>query len=205
MTGALEYLPNETDCPIFVDVDLIAAGLSPFRPAAAMRAGRLMLEELNSHARKGSNFAFETTLSGQGCARMIRQWRTGGYSVTLIFLSLATPEEAISRVILRIGQGGHDIPRDVIRRRFASRSKNCGISTATPLTTGSGLTIGAIHRSTKEKTREPEKFRRSRVQTQRTRLPRAHKIAHQTGTGIIVMREGKIVEIEPDPEMSEEA
>ena len=69
-----------------------------------MRAGRLTLKEINSRARKGRNFAFEATLSAQGCARMIRRWCTVGYSVTLIFLSLATPEEAISRVISRIGQ-----------------------------------------------------------------------------------------------------
>ena len=70
---ALEYLPNEADCPIFVNVDLIAAGLSPFRhAAAAIRAGRLMLEEINNHVRERRNFAFETTLSGRGYVRMIR-------------------------------------------------------------------------------------------------------------------------------------
>jgi len=30
---------------------------------------------------------------------------------------------------------------------------------------------------------------------------RAHLIAHQAGTGVVVMRGGKVVEIEPDPEM----
>ena len=56
-TFGREYLPNEADCPIFVNADLIAAGLSPFRPAdAAIRAGRLMLEELDNHARAGRDF-----------------------------------------------------------------------------------------------------------------------------------------------------
>ena len=56
-TFALEYLPNEADCPVFVNADLIAAGLSPFRPAtAAIRAGRLMLGEINAHARAGRSF-----------------------------------------------------------------------------------------------------------------------------------------------------
>ncbi len=124
-TFALEYLPNEADCPVFVNADLIAAGLSPFRPvAAAVRAGRLMLEEINNHARVGRSFAFETTLSGRGYVRMIHRWRMDGYRVKLIFLSLVTPEEAMGRVNLRVGQGGHDIPRDVIRRRFASGWKN---------------------------------------------------------------------------------
>lgn len=71
-TFAREYLPNEAGCPIFVNADLIAIGLSPFRPAvAAIRAGRLMLEEINRHARNRRNFAFETTLSGRGYVKMI--------------------------------------------------------------------------------------------------------------------------------------
>lgn len=46
-TFAREFLPNEAACPVFVNADLIAAGLSPFAPEkAAIRAGRLMLEEL---------------------------------------------------------------------------------------------------------------------------------------------------------------
>ena len=94
-TFAHEYLINEADCPIFVNADLIALGLSPFQPASIMRAGRLMLEEINNHARRGENFSFETTLSSRGYIRMIRQWRANGYRVKLIFLSLATPEEAV--------------------------------------------------------------------------------------------------------------
>ncbi len=124
-TFALEYLPNEADCPVFVNVDLIAAGLSPFWPAAAaFRAGRLMLEEINNHARAGRNFAFETTLSGRVYVRMIRQWRGDGYKVKLIFLSLATPEEAIKRVELRVRQGGHPVPEPAIRRRFHAGLRN---------------------------------------------------------------------------------
>ena len=124
-TFALEYLPNEADCPVFVNVDLIAAGLSPFRPdAVSVRAARLMLEEINNHFRAGRNFAFETTLSGRGYVRMIRKWRSDGYKTKLIFLSLSTPEEAIERVNLRVGQGGHYIPPGVIRRRFARGLKN---------------------------------------------------------------------------------
>ncbi len=120
-TFAREYLPNEAGCPIFVNADLIAVGLSPFRPAvAAIRAGRLMLEETNRHAHDRRNFAFETTLSGRGYVKMIRQWRDDGYRVKLIFLSLATPEEAMRRVLSRVRQGGHQVPEAVIRRRFAS-------------------------------------------------------------------------------------
>jgi predicted ABC-type ATPase len=67
-----EFLPTEAGCPVFVDADLIAAGLSPFQPeAAAFRAGRVMLEEIARHAAESRRFAFETTLSGLTYARMI--------------------------------------------------------------------------------------------------------------------------------------
>jgi len=120
-TFAREYLPNEAGCPVFVNADLIAAGLSPFQPQAAMfRAGRLMLEEIARHAAEGHSFAFETTLSGRTYLPMISAWRASGFKVKLIFLSLATPEEAIERVAMRVAQGGHDVPPETIRRRFAS-------------------------------------------------------------------------------------
>ena len=73
-TFAREFLPNEAACPVFVNADLIAAGLSPFAPEkAAIRAGRLMLEELQRHAAGGVSFAFETTLSGRGYAPLIQR------------------------------------------------------------------------------------------------------------------------------------
>lgn len=118
-TFAMEYLPNEANCPIFVNADLIAAGLSPFRPEAVkVRAGRLMLAEISEHARRGDNFAFETTLSGRGYARLIPRWRNRGYRVGLVFLQLPTPDMAIARVAQRVSTGGHDVPRPVIVRRY---------------------------------------------------------------------------------------
>jgi len=124
-TFAQEHLPHEAQCPSFVNADLIAAGLSPFQPDVALfRAGRLMLEEIKNHVQQRRSFAFETTLSGRGYARMIPRWRSDGYTVKLIFLSLATPEEAIKRVELRVRQGGHYVPPEIIRRRFAGGLQN---------------------------------------------------------------------------------
>ena len=124
-TFAREHLPREAECPTFVNADMIAAGLSPFQPEAAFfRAARLMLDEIGNHVQQRRSFAFETTLSGLGYARMIPRWRSDGYTVKLIFLALATPEEAIKRVELRVRQGGHHVPPDVIRRRFASGLQN---------------------------------------------------------------------------------
>ncbi len=86
-TFATEFLPNEANCLTFVNADLIAAGLSPFRTAlVAVRAGRLMLEEIHNHARNGNSFAFETTLSGRGYVRWIPRWQEQDYRVKLFFL-----------------------------------------------------------------------------------------------------------------------
>jgi predicted ABC-type ATPase len=104
---------------------LIAAGLSPFAPERmAIKAGRLMLREIGSSVAARQSFAFETTLSSQNYARQIPVWRASGYHVSLYFLSLPSAENAIARVAERVRQGGHDIPVEVICRRFASGLKN---------------------------------------------------------------------------------
>lgn len=124
-TFAREFLPNEAGCPVFVNADLIAAGLAPFAPeAAAVQAGRLMLQELARHFAARENFAFETTLAGRGYVHHIRAWQAAGYRVKLIFLQLDSPEEAIARVAQRVRQGGHAISEATIRRRFAAGRKN---------------------------------------------------------------------------------
>jgi predicted ABC-type ATPase len=124
-TFAREFLPNEASCPIFVNADLIAAGLSPFAPqTAAVQAGRLMLEALERHFRAGRSFAFETTLSGRAYLHHIRRWQQAGYGVELIFLQLGSADEAVGRVQQRVRQGGHDIPEPVIRRRFEAGLAN---------------------------------------------------------------------------------
>lgn len=118
-TFAGEFLPKEANCPIFINADLIAAGLSPFKPElAALKAGRHMLEEIHEHANRRESFAFETTLSGRSYSIMIRQWREMGYKVKLFFLSLPSPEMAIARVHNRVAQGGHNVPEETVRHRF---------------------------------------------------------------------------------------
>lgn len=124
-TFARSFLTEEAQCPRFINADLIAAGLSPFAPEAmAVKAGRLMLEEIEDCVANGESFAFETTLSGVGYRQRIRPWRAAGYHVSLFFLCLPDAETAIARVATRVRQGGHDIPEDVIRRRFAAGLRN---------------------------------------------------------------------------------
>ncbi|NOT64523.1 MAG: AAA family ATPase [Methylotenera sp.] len=124
-TFAREYLPNEANCPTFINADLIAAGLAPFAPeSASIKAARLMLNEIKANVKAGNSFAFETTLSGKAYAKHITEWKKLGYHITLFFLSLPNEEFAISRVAARVALGGHNIPETTIRRRFKAGINN---------------------------------------------------------------------------------
>ncbi len=124
-TFAREFLPQEASCLTFINADLIAQGLSPFRPDdAAVRAARLMLEMIADCVKRGESFAIETTLSGRTYARMIPQWKQAGFRVALFFLQLPSEDLAVARVAGRVAQGGHDIPEVVIRRRFHAGISN---------------------------------------------------------------------------------
>lgn len=124
-TFARAFLPAEAQCLRFINADLIAAGLSPFAPdAAAIRAGKLMLREIDASTARSESFAIETTLAGLNYIERIRRWRAEGYRVSLYFLSLPDAETAVSRVAERVRQGGHDIPETVVRRRFKQGLQN---------------------------------------------------------------------------------
>ena len=124
-TFAREYLPKEIGFIQFVNADLIAEGLSPFKPEiVAFKAGRLMIREIDEHVRNELSFALETTLSGLRYARQIPQWQERDYRIELLFLSLPSVELAVSRVRNRVRQGGHPIPESVVHRRYVSGRSN---------------------------------------------------------------------------------
>ena len=112
-------MPREGDFANFINADLIAEGIAPLHPeSAAIRAGELMLEEIQRCVSGHESFAFETTLSGRSYARQIPRWQEAGYQVELIFLRLRSVRLAISRVRSRVARGGHHVPASVVRRRF---------------------------------------------------------------------------------------
>jgi predicted ABC-type ATPase len=117
-TFARDYLPGIARLIHFVNADLIAGGISPLRPElAAIAAGRLVLRELSRLVEAKAEFAFESTLSGLHYAKRIEDWKTQCYSIEIVYIRLASPQLALSRIAGRVRQGGHDVPRaDVIRR-----------------------------------------------------------------------------------------
>ncbi|MFO1458820.1 MAG: zeta toxin family protein [Verrucomicrobiota bacterium] len=118
-TFAREFLPKEVKCLRFLNADELARGLSPLKPSAgAVRAARLLLSQVDECLRRRETFALESTLSGKTYIRLFQQARKLGYEIELHYLWLSNPTLAISRVRMRVKQGGHHVPAADIRRRF---------------------------------------------------------------------------------------
>ena len=124
-TFAFTYLPEIAHCRVFVNADLIAAGLSPLAPEQQLlAASRLFLNEIEQHIQASRDFAFETTLAGRGYLRLIQRLRAEGWRVELLYLALPTLEMSILRVAERVAHGGHSIPRADLERRFPRSLRN---------------------------------------------------------------------------------
>jgi predicted ABC-type ATPase len=124
-TFAREFLPKDAGMIRFVNVDLLAAGLSPLQPELAeLAASRLFLKELDRLAKARLDFAFESTLSGLTYLGRLKRWKATGYQIEIVYLRLASPQLALRRIAARVKQGGHDVPRADVLRRFERGWKN---------------------------------------------------------------------------------
>ncbi len=124
-TASYTILPEILQCREFVNADEIAKGLSPFNPnSMTLMAGRLMVGRINELLRLNASFALETTLSTRSYTSLIRKAHELGYKVSLIYFWLQSPELAELRVAKRVKEGGHDIPTDVLYRRYMSGINN---------------------------------------------------------------------------------
>jgi len=109
----------------FVNADYIARGLSGRNTdVVAFEAGRIMLKRLHQLGDAGGDFAFESTLSSRTFAPFLRTLKARGYAVAIYYFSLTTAQLAIRRVKLRVALGGHDVPSDVVKRRFGRSLRN---------------------------------------------------------------------------------
>jgi predicted ABC-type ATPase len=126
-TFAREFLAKEVGVVHFVNPDLIASGLSPLRPElAAIAAGRIFLRELDRLAKAEENFAFESTLSGLTYLNRLKRWTGVGYRIEIVYLRISSPQLALRRIAARVKQGGHNVPRADVIRRFTRSWNNFG-------------------------------------------------------------------------------
>lgn len=124
-TFAEKFLPGYADCFEFINADMIAKGLSPFIPSkVAIKAGKILLDQIADCSRRKVNFAFETTLSGKSYLNLFRRIKQHGYEIHMFFLWIPTVKLALARISDRVRKGGHDIPEHDVRRRFARGLKN---------------------------------------------------------------------------------
>lgn len=124
-TASMTILPKALLVREFVNADEIAKGLSPFNPeGVAIEAGRLMLERIDCLLKRGESFSIETTLATRSYINLVRRAHTEGYQVHLIYFWLKSPELAMQRVAERVAHGGHNIPQDVIVRRYSAGISN---------------------------------------------------------------------------------
>ena len=124
-TFARRYLPEDAGVIHFVNADLIASGLSPLKPElAAIAAARMLLGELDRLAAAQADFAFETTLSGLTYMRRLQSWKEAGYRIEIVYLRLRSTQLALRRIAARVRQGGHNVPRADVVRRFSRGWEN---------------------------------------------------------------------------------
>ncbi len=124
-TASYTVLPEILACREFVNADEIARGLSPFNPEGiAIEAGRLMLRRIEELLSRDETFSIETTLATKSYLNLVQRAQEKGYRVNIVFFWLRTPELAIQRVAERVQHGGHNIPEDIIRRRYKAGISN---------------------------------------------------------------------------------
>ena len=124
-TASYSVLPKMLDCLEFVNADEIARGLSPFNPeSVAIEAGRLMLQRIEDLLAKDETFAIETTLATKSYINLVRRAQAKGSRVNVLFFWLRTPELALQRVAERVASGGHNIPEEIVRRRYVAGISN---------------------------------------------------------------------------------
>lgn len=118
-TFAREFLLQYAKCPNFINADLIAQGLSPFSPQqVAIKAGRLVLEQIKELSARNVDFGFETTLSGKTYLKHFKSLKDKGYHLYLFFLWIPGSGLATARIKERVARGGHNVPTADVKRRF---------------------------------------------------------------------------------------
>lgn len=124
-TMTLELIKSCSMLYEFINADEIARGLAPKHPESmALTASKLMIKRLKSLLDADQSFAFETTASGTNYVKHLKSAKAKGYEISLTFLWLSKPEEAVRRVAQRVKQGGHQVPEDSIVRRYYTGIKN---------------------------------------------------------------------------------
>ena len=124
-TFALRYLPDHAGSIEYVNPDLVAQGLSPTDiRLSAIKAGKLTLARIAELIAAGESFGFETTLAGRGHLKLLAEARSNGYEIHLYYLWMPEILMLPIRIRHRVLDGGHDVPRADVMRRYGRSREN---------------------------------------------------------------------------------
>lgn len=124
-TFANTYLPEFTKVREFVNADLIAKGISPFAPERALiEAGRILLDRVHHLINDRMTFALESTLSGRSYLDLLLKSKANGYTIAIYYIYLDSVELSMNRIAERVQRGGHDVPEDIVSRRYKRSLSN---------------------------------------------------------------------------------
>jgi predicted ABC-type ATPase len=108
-----------------LDPDTIGRTLQSSATSAFPIAGaRQVLAAANAHLRNAESFAVETTLAGKNYLRMMLQARLGGFEIVMVYIGTENVEINLARIRNRVLAGGHDVPEEDVRRRYARSFEN---------------------------------------------------------------------------------
>jgi predicted ABC-type ATPase len=144
-TFARAYLRQLDPVPRFLNADEIARGLSPLNPQKlAVKAGKLLLHEIQDCLESGNSFGLESTLSGTTYTKLLQQAKAIGFLIEIHYLWIPSPSLAIRRIAQRVKMGGHSVPESDVKRRF-SRSLNHFLEIYAPLSDGWTFRNNCVH------------------------------------------------------------
>lgn len=104
----------------FINADLIQRDeLRDPSPAASYEAARIATARRADHLARAKDFVTETVFSHPSKLDLIDEAKSSGFTVVLMHVGVETPELSVARVGARVEEGGHVVPDDKIRERYA--------------------------------------------------------------------------------------
>ena len=104
----------------FINADLIQRDeLQDPSMQAAYTAADIAAERRRQCLAQGRDFVSETTFSHPSKLELLREARAAGFRIIIFHISVASAELSVRRVECRVEEGGHPVPEQKIRERYA--------------------------------------------------------------------------------------
>jgi predicted ABC-type ATPase len=125
ITASKILLPEVFGIETFVNADMIAAQINPDNPeSVAIQAGRIMLGKIDELLSQKKSCVLEITLATKSYVKLVKKAESLDYEVILTYFWIESDDYSIERVARRVRHGGHNIPEDVVRRRYENGIRN---------------------------------------------------------------------------------